>query len=96
MQDELTAAALDVTIFGVNDVGFEAGNPTVTAGRDIGWLQATDAEPVWQAWGITYRDVVILDEDNRVVAIYNVTQNNLQDVEKYDELKALFEAAAAP
>lgn len=96
MQDELTAAALDVTIFGINDVGHEAGNPDICAGRDIGWLQATEAEPVWDTWGITYRDIVILDGENRVVAIYNVTQNNLQDVEKYDELKALFEAAATP
>jgi hypothetical protein len=94
MQDELTNAGFDVTIFGINGVGLEAGNPSMCAGRDIGWLQETTAEPVWSDWGITYRDVVVLDGDNRVVAIYNVTQNNLQTQANYDALRGLFETAA--
>jgi hypothetical protein len=94
MQDELAAAGLAVDILGINGVGHEAGNPTICAGRDIPWLQETVETPVWTQWGITYRDVVILDEDNIVVAIYNVTQNNLTDPAKYDELYGLFEAEA--
>lgn len=96
MQDELTAAGLDVTLFGINQVGLEAGNPTITAGRDIGWLQDTAEQMVWESWGITFRDVVILDGENRVVAIYNVTQHNLQDPANYSELYGLFAQAAAP
>lgn len=96
MQDELTLAGLDVTIFGINGQGLESGNASMCAGRDLGWLQETSAEPVWQDWGITYRDVVILDGENRVVAIYNVTQHDLQNPTNFAELRGLFETAAAP
>lgn len=96
MQDELSAAGLDVVIFGVNGIGLEAGNATITQGRDIGWLQETVEEPVWTDWGITYRDVVLLDRDNNVVGIYNLTQHNLSDPASYAELYGMFEAAAAP
>ncbi len=94
MQDALTSAGHDVTLFGINAANLESGNPIITAGRDIGWLQETVDEPVWTEWGIFYRDVVILDGENRVVAIYNVTEHNLSDVANYDELYGLFEAAA--
>lgn len=94
MQDELTTAGLDVTLFGINGQGFESGNAAVCAGRDIGWLQETSAEPAWQTWGVTYRDVIILDDENRVFAIYNVTQHDLQNPTNFVELRGLFEAAA--
>jgi hypothetical protein len=94
MQDELTAAGLNVTILGVNEVGHEAGNPNMCAGRDLPWLQETSEALVWDTWGITYRDVIILDGDNVVVAIYNVTEHNLGDALNYAELYGLFEAAA--
>ncbi|NUP08763.1 MAG: hypothetical protein HOW73_22165 [Polyangiaceae bacterium] len=96
MQDELTAAGLDVTIVGINSIAAESGNSLITAGRDLAWLQETPAEPVWTDWGISYRDVVILDENNEVVAIYNLTQHNLGDSLNYEELYGLFEAAATP
>jgi hypothetical protein len=51
MQDELDAAGLDVVIFGVNGVGHESGNANVTLGRDLGWLQETAEEPVWDRLG---------------------------------------------
>ena len=96
MQDELTAAGLDVTIFGVNQAGFESGVVTFTTDRDIGFLQDTAAVNVWTMWGVTYRDVYILDGNNEVVSVYNLTVNNLSEPVKYDELKALFTAAATP
>jgi hypothetical protein len=96
MQDELTQAGFDVTILGVNAIGLEAGNPSVTAGRDLAWLQDVPEESVWESWDVTYRDVIILDADNVVVGIYNVTQHNLSDPANYAELRAAFEAAATP
>lgn len=94
MQDELTAAGLDVTIFGINEVGYESGNTSVCQGRDIGWLQEDAANLVWDTWGITMRDLVILDQENVVVAIYNLTTHNLTVPANHDEAFALFEAAA--
>ncbi len=95
MQDELTAAGLDVTIVGLNAAGFEAGNASMCAGRDLAWLQDTAQELVWASWGITYRDVIVLDENNEVVAIYNLTDNDLGDPSRFAELKAIFEAEAS-
>jgi hypothetical protein len=96
MQDELTQAGFDVTILGVNAIGLESGNPAVTTGRDIPWLQDVPPEAVWDLWGVNYRDVIILDADNVVVGIYNVTQHNLSIPENYAGLRAAFEAAATP
>jgi hypothetical protein len=96
MQDELDAMGLptQIVIHGINEVGHETGNPLITQNRDLPWLQDTVTEDVWTAWGITFRDVVILDENNVPIAVYNLTLNDLNDPLKYAELKALFEAAA--
>lgn len=94
MQDDLTLAGMDVTIFGINGVGLESGNAAVCEGRDIGWLQDVEAQQVWTAWGIAFRDLVILDENNVVLAIYNLSSHNLNEPMYYDEAYALFEAAA--
>jgi hypothetical protein len=86
--------AVAVSLHGLNAAGLESANDTICAGRDLPWLQDTAADGVWGAWGITYRDVVVLDGDNRVVAIYNLTTNDLADPLHYDELKGLFVGAA--
>ena len=97
MQDEFDAdPTVDITILGVNDTGLESGNASITAGRDMPWLQNTGAEDVWNLWGVTYRDVWIVDENNVAVGVFNVTANNLGTAANYDALKALFLAAAAP
>jgi hypothetical protein len=38
---------------------------------------------------VTWRDVVILDAQNRRVGVYNLTQHNLQTPANYDSLKAM-------
>jgi hypothetical protein len=91
MQTEINAesTALDVQILGVNGSGYESGNAETCAGRTIPWLQDTREENVWTKWGITYRDVVILDSLNKRVSVFNLTQNDLAVPAKYDSLKAL-------
>ena len=79
-----------VQILGVNDVGFEGGNATITDGRDLPWLQNTADADLWNAWNVTYRDVWVLDGDNIPVGIFNVTGNNLSDAANYETLRALF------
>jgi len=86
---------VDATILGVNDIGFESGNEDITDGRDLPWLQATTDEDVWQDWGVTYRDVWVLDAENVPVGVFNVTGNSLADAANYDALKQLFLDAAA-
>ncbi|MSP25238.1 MAG: hypothetical protein EXR75_08750 [Myxococcales bacterium] len=98
MQDELTSLGLpvDVDIVGVNESGLEAGNPSITAGRDLPWLQDTLATLVWKSWNVTFRDVILLDEENFPIAVYNLTDHDLSDPEKYQALKKLFTDAATP
>jgi hypothetical protein len=96
MQDELDALGLPVTvgILGVNGSGHESGNAGACEGRDIPWLQETPSEPVWARWQVAYRDVIVLDEDNVPVAIYNLTEHDLWDPANYEELKTMLVTAA--
>ena len=80
---------LDIQILGVNAVGKESGNPSVSSGRDIPWLQ-DDESDIWTNWGITYRDVVIVDADNVMVEAFNLTTYDLRNSDAYDTLKQKF------
>ena len=93
MQTELAGA--DVQILGINKIGAESGNSTACDGRDIPWLQDRVDDEVWALWQITYRDVLILDADNRLIATYNLTEHNLADQASYDALKMMLQTAAA-
>lgn len=91
MQTELdaTSTTVPIQILGVNETGLESGNPAITSGRVLPWLQDTAAQNVWQSWAVTYRDVVVLDAQNFPVAVYNVTTHDLGDPAKYAALKTL-------
>ena len=58
-------------------------------GRDIPWLQDTEEANWWGSWGITWRDVVVLDRDGNEVDVVNLTDHNLEDTEEYAAFKAL-------
>ena len=77
-------------ILGVNEVGHESGNATFTDGRDLAWLQEDASTPVWKDWGVTYRDVWILDEQNKPIDVYNLTEHDLEDPANFEELKQRF------
>jgi hypothetical protein len=98
MQDELVAEnlATKIRIGGINIIGSELGNTTITTGRDLFWLQDTAAEHVWTQLQIQYRDVLILDGENRPVDVYNLTDpaHNLALPAAYAELKSLLKQAA--
>ncbi len=97
MQAEISAepTARPVRILGVNAAGEEAGNSIICQGRRLPWLQDTAADGAWAAWRVTYRDVVVLDARNEVVAVYNLTLHDLAVAANRDELKALLRTAAA-
>ena len=44
---------------------------------------------------MTYRDVIILDAQNEIVSIYNLTTQNLGEQANYDALKDLLVQAAS-
>ena len=96
MQTDLDALDLPVPvqILGVNQVGHESGNGSITSGRDLPWLQETSDALVWGPWEVTYRDVIVVDTDNVVVGVFNLTANNLANADAYDTLRQMFVDAA--
>ena len=96
LQTELDAEVhpLPIDLVGINGIGLEASNPAITAGRTLPWLQDVIGEDVWQSWAVAYRDVVVLDAENRKVGVYNLTVHDLGVPANYAELKALLVAAS--
>jgi hypothetical protein len=91
---------LDIQILGVNERGHELGNPSITNGRSLPWLQDVDADSdgasdnFMNRWDYAYRDVVIVDAQNRPIEAYNLTVNDLGQPENFDTLmQKLIDAA---
>lgn len=80
---------------GINAEGQEIGNASMTDGRDIPWLQDVDADAdgksdVWDnLWNVTWRDVVILDDENVEVGVFNLTEHDLAIQEEYNALRQM-------
>ena len=49
---------------------------------------------IWDAWQGSWRDVYILDKENNLLEVYNLTEHNLSDPLNYEELKNKLIAAA--
>ena len=75
-----------ISILGVNGIGFDSGNSSITEGRSLPWLQDTKEVDMWAQWDVAYRDVIIRDAAGSVFGIYNLTDNSLADDENYSAL----------
>ena len=97
MQAELDAdyPDLEIQILGVNEIGYDRDNDEMVADRALPWLQDDAQADVWESWGVTYRDVWILDGENEIVDIYNLTDNTLGDPSNYSDLLEIFVSAAS-
>lgn len=89
----------------MNDAGYEAGNDFAALEADLPLLQDGARGGGWAAWGVEYRDVVVLDPQNRKVAVFNLTdrplarfsaevQDYVTDEDNMDALRALLLDAA--
>lgn len=96
MQKEIdtTTTTRPVVILGVNEAGQEADNDLMCQGRTLPWLQDTKAVNVWGSWHVTWRDVFVLDQDNKIITIYNLTDHDLTDTTNYAHLKGVLLNAA--
>ena len=81
-------------LLGINEKNISSGNDTITAGRTLPWLQDAAEVDVWNSWQVTYRDVIILNDKNEIVDVYNLTVHDLKDSNNYAALKALLLEAA--
>ena len=77
-----------IVILGVNEAGY-GNNEAICEGRDPPWLQETQEDDWWGTWGITYRDVVILNRDGNEEAVFNLTEHDLGNPNEYAAFKAL-------
>ena len=95
MQAEILAAnpASKIRILGVNQTGQEPYNDLAVAGNSIPWIQDA-AGAAWGGWAVTWRDVVILDRENRKAAVFNLTEHDITQPAEYAALLALLRATA--
>jgi hypothetical protein len=88
------STARPIHLFGVNGAGHEVDNDAVCSGRSLPWLQDTSQQNVWARWHVNYRDVVVLDGENRVIRVYNLTDHDLAEPAYFAELKNILLQAA--
>ena len=96
LQNEIAAEYPDseIQIIGINGAGHESGVATATDGRDLPFLQDRDEVDVSTLWDVVYRDVIILDTQNKYYTTYNLTSNDLSESDNVAALKAKLLAAA--
>ncbi len=101
MQKELESERpdLDIQILAINEDGF--GPPDhqddvelATTAYDTPLLQDTADVDAWGSWNVSYRDVIVLDAENRKVGVFNLTNSSLADTLNYQALKDMLIAAA--
>jgi hypothetical protein len=92
---ELKAAnpAINIEILGVNKHDRAAYNANI-APYHLPWLQDTVTNSVWGTWHVLWRDVWVLDAQNRLYTVYNLSDHDLTDPANREFLKQLFREAA--
>ena len=61
----------------------------MTDGVDLPWLQDEEAVDAWNLLDVEYRDVVVLDGENTIIAYYNLSLNDITKKSAYDDLAYL-------
>lgn len=85
-----------IQIIGVNGIDKDTKESFLLE-RDLPWLLDTRSENVWATWNVAYRDLLILDDENKPVAVFNLTELNLSDTDLYEQVKQTFvDLAQAP
>ncbi len=84
----------NVDILGVNASDQLPYNSLIISENTLAWLQDTPQDHVWDLWGVNFRDVRILDPQNRLIATYNLTDHDLAVSTNRAALKTLFLEAA--
>ena len=92
MQAELAQAypELDIKIFGINMSGTASGTASFGTNHTLPMVQDDFSLGIWSDWGAQWRDVYILNENNELVFVYNLTQYSLSDATNYDTLQQYF------
>ena len=91
METELRAEhpELQLALLAIDAQGHEGGLPDVATTGNLPCLQDTAKDDVWGSWGAEWRDVYVLNRENEVTAVYNLTLFSLSDPANYATLEAL-------
>jgi thiol-disulfide isomerase/thioredoxin len=80
-----------VQIYGVNASGYESGIPEITEGNSLPLLQDIDSVDAWGAWYAEWRDLVVVDEDNAWIGLFNLTSHDLADLDNLTDLREMID-----
>ena len=94
---------LPVAIAGIHLFG-ASQNSVMFSGKKLSWMRETTTFRPWQTWRvpitsrpgqeIRWRDIVIVDENNKFIAVQNLTENPITDPANYTRLRNTLIAAA--
>lgn len=79
MQNELSAdyPSLNIDILAINQLGAESGIASISSAHHLPIVNDESSIGIWSNWGGVWRDVFILNQQNEIHTIYNLTQHNL-------------------
>ena len=96
MQTELQEShpELNISLLSINKIAAESGVASFNTTHNLPMVQDDTDQLIWDAWQGNWRDVYILDKENKLIEIYNLTEHNLNDPLNYEELKSKLITAA--
>ncbi len=96
MQNEITSEYPDlaIKILSINQIGAENGVEVFNETHALPMVNDNATDEIWVQWDSQWRDFYILNRQNELLEVYNLTQNNLNDPLNYQELKQKLVLAA--
>jgi len=85
---------LNIEIIGINKHDKASYNRVLTLFYTLPWLQDTAMGPTWAAWKAVWRDVQVVDAQNRLVGVFNLTSHDLGQEANRNTLKQMLLQAA--
>ena len=98
MQAELQEShpELNISLLSINKIAAESGVASFNTTHNLPMVQDETALGILSDWGAVWRDVYILNENNELVLVYNLTQYSLSDSNNYNTLMQHFIDTAQP
>jgi len=76
-------------LLAINERGHTSGIPIAVEGQELPLLQDDNRSLAWDNWGATWRDVMVLDAENEIIGIINLTGKSLNETENRAALETL-------
>ena len=89
MQNEISSEypELPIKILSINQIGAENGINSFNETHALPMVNDSTTDEIWIQWESQWRDFYILNKQNELLEVYNLTEHNLNDPLNYQELK---------